>query len=73
MHTLIDPMRRERMRSYTAKPVASRKWTADERTWLIRAYMEKRPMVCPVCDAQVRTDQSGSGLQCPGCGNCSRD
>lgn len=72
MPTLIDNTRRERMRAFCAKPVTHRKWTETERGWLIRAYMEKRPMTCPVCDATVLLDAAGTGLQCPGCGNASR-
>ena len=69
---LINNIRRERMRAFCAKPAVFRKWTDTERQWLIRAYMEKRAMNCPVCDSTVRLDGTGTGLQCPGCGNCSR-
>ncbi len=72
MPTLINPMRRERMRSFTQHHATFRKWTVDERTWLMRAYMEHRESICPVCDARVLLDDSGTGLQCPGCGNSSR-
>lgn len=68
---IIGNKRRDQMRTFKSEAVFHRRWTTAERSWILRAYMEKRSLICPVCDSSVVLNGDGTCLHCPGCGNTS--
>ena len=66
---IINNARRERMRGFNSPAASYRRWTSSEYQFLIRAYMDNRDVICPVCNSIIVAGGHRRGLCCDRCGN----